>query len=91
MTEWRTPDIPPSPPTPSGWQGIGAPKNTPSDIVEKLNKEISVALVDPSMNSRIVDLGSTPFASAPTEFGKVIADDVEKWGKVVKAANIKPE
>jgi tripartite-type tricarboxylate transporter receptor subunit TctC len=75
----------------STWLGIGAPKNTPPDIVKKLNKEIDAALVDPSMKARIADFGYTAFASSPAEFGKFIAEETEKWGKVIRAANIKPD
>jgi tripartite-type tricarboxylate transporter receptor subunit TctC len=75
----------------SGWQGIGAPKNTPADIIERLNKEINAALVDPKMKARIDDLGGVPSPMTPSEFGKFIADETEKWGKVIRAANIKAE
>lgn len=75
-----------------GWQGIGAPKDTPRVIVEKLNKEISVCLADANMKKRFAELGDyTPFASSPAELTKFIADDTEKWAKVIKAANIKRE
>ena len=74
------------------WQGIGAPKKTPVEIVEKLNKEINEILVDKSISSRIADLGSTVFISrTPAEFSKFIADETEKWGKVVKFAGLKPQ
>jgi tripartite-type tricarboxylate transporter receptor subunit TctC len=73
------------------WEAIGAPKNTPPDIVEKLNKEINAALVDPSMKARFADFGRTTFATSPAEFGKFIAEEKEKWGKVIKFANIKPD
>jgi tripartite-type tricarboxylate transporter receptor subunit TctC len=75
----------------SSWEAIGAPKNTPPDIVEKLNKEINAALVDPSMKARFADFGRTTFATSPAEFGKFIAAEKEKWGKVIKFANIKPD
>jgi tripartite-type tricarboxylate transporter receptor subunit TctC len=75
----------------SGWFGIGAPKNTPAEIVEKLNKEINAGLADPKMKTQLADLGGTPFAGSPGEFGKLIADETEKWGKVIRAANIKAE
>ncbi len=75
----------------SGWQGIGAPKNTPADIVEKLNGEINVALADPSMKARFVDFGYAAFPNLSADFGKFIAEEVEKWGKVFQAANIKVE
>jgi tripartite-type tricarboxylate transporter receptor subunit TctC len=66
----------------TGWQGIVAPKNTPTEIVDKLNEEIRAALSDPKMTARIVDLGATPFASSPAEFGKFIVEYTEKWGRV---------
>jgi tripartite-type tricarboxylate transporter receptor subunit TctC len=75
----------------TGWQGIVAPKNTPTEIVDKLNEEIRAALSDPKMTARIVDLGATPFASSPAEFGKFIVEYTEKWGRVIRAANIKAE
>ena len=75
----------------STWYGVGAPKNTPADIVEKLNREINAGLADPKLRARLADLGGTAIASSPAEFGKLIADETEKWGKVIRAANIKPE
>jgi len=74
----------------SGWYGVGAPKNTPADIVEKLNKEINAGLAAPKMKARLADLGGTVLPGSPAEFGKLIADDTEKWGKVIKFAGIKP-
>jgi len=73
------------------WYGLGAPKNTPPEIVERLNKEIDAALADPKMKARLANLGYTVFASSPADFGKLIAEETEKWGKVIRAANIKPE
>jgi tripartite-type tricarboxylate transporter receptor subunit TctC len=75
----------------SGWVGIGAPKNTPAEIVDRLNKEISAGVADPKMKARLIDVGSVPLAMTPAEFGKLIADETEKWGRVIRAANIKPE
>jgi tripartite-type tricarboxylate transporter receptor subunit TctC len=75
----------------SGWQGIGAPKSTPTDIVEKLNKEINAVLADPRMKQRLLDVGGVPLSLTPAAFGKLIADDTEKWAKVIRATNIKPE
>jgi tripartite-type tricarboxylate transporter receptor subunit TctC len=75
----------------SAWQGVGAPRNTSSEIVEKLNKEINASLADPKMRARLADLGGTAFGSTPSEFGKLIAEDTDKWGKVIRAANIKAE
>ena len=73
------------------WQGIGAPKSTPPEIIDRLNKEINAALADPRIKARLADLGSTPFAQSPGDFARLIASDTEKWGKVIRAANIKAE
>ena len=75
----------------STWSGVGAPKATPAEIVEKLNKEVNAALADPKMKARLADLGGTVLAGSPADFGKLIAEDTEKWAKVIRAANIKPE
>ena len=75
----------------SYWAGIGAPKATPAEIVEKLNKEINAALADPNMKARVADLGGDVLALSPTDFGRLIAEDTEKWAKVIRAGNIKPE
>ena len=75
----------------SGWYGIGAPKNTPAEIVDKLNREINAGLADPQMKARLADLGGTPLPGSPADFGKLIADETEKWAKVVRAAKIKVE
>ena len=75
----------------SVWQGVGAPKNTPPEIVEKLNSEINAALADPKINARLADLGAQPFVLSSAALGKFIAEETEKWGKVVKFAGIKPE
>jgi tripartite-type tricarboxylate transporter receptor subunit TctC len=75
----------------AAFQGIGAPKNTPVEIVNRLNSEIKGLLRDPKVAARLADLGSTVLALSPVDFGKLIAAEAEKWGKVVKAANIKPE
>ncbi len=75
----------------STWYGVGAPKNTPGEIVDKLNKEINAVLSDPDMKARLADLGGTAFAGSAAEFGKLIGDDTEKWGRVIRAANIRPE
>jgi tripartite-type tricarboxylate transporter receptor subunit TctC len=74
-----------------GWTGIGAPRNTPADIVAKLNKEINAALADPKMKARFADLSGTVLPGSPADFGKLIADETEKWGKVVKFAGIKAD
>ena len=73
----------------SGWNGIGAPKSTPTEIIDKLNKEINAGVADPKMKARLADLGGSVFAGSPAEFGKLIADETEKWGKVIRAAHIK--
>ena len=75
----------------SGWQAIAAPNHTPSDIVEKLNKEINAALADPAIQARIASFGYMPLTISPADLGKLIVDDTEKWAKVVKFAGIKPE
>ena len=74
-----------------GWQGIGAPKNTPAEIIDKVNKEINLALADPKLKARLGDLGGTVIPGSPADFGKLIADETEKWAKVIRAANIKSE
>jgi tripartite-type tricarboxylate transporter receptor subunit TctC len=75
----------------SNWWGIGAPRNTPAAIVDKLNAEINAALADPKIKARLADLGGMALAGSPADFGRLIADETEKWGKVIRAANIKPE
>jgi tripartite-type tricarboxylate transporter receptor subunit TctC len=75
----------------TGWVGIGAPKNTPADIVDKLNREINAGLADPKMKARLADLGGTPLVGSPADFGKLIAEEIDKWAKVIKSAGIKPE
>jgi tripartite-type tricarboxylate transporter receptor subunit TctC len=75
----------------SFWGGFGAPKDTPIEIVDKLNKEINVALADPKMKARLADLGGTVLPGSPAEFGKHMVAETEKWAKVIRAANIKPE
>ena len=74
-----------------GWYGIGAPKRTPAGIIDKLNKETNATLADPEFRSRLADMGAVPMSMAPAEFGKFIAEETEKWGKVIRAANIKLE
>jgi tripartite-type tricarboxylate transporter receptor subunit TctC len=71
------------------WYGVGAPKGTPSDIIDKLNKEINVGLADPKMKARLAEVGGIVLEGSPIDFGKVIAADTERWGKVIRAANIK--
>jgi tripartite-type tricarboxylate transporter receptor subunit TctC len=71
--------------------GLGAPKNVPAGIIDKLNKETNATLADPGMKARLADLGSEPLAMTPADFGKLLADEAEKWAKVIRTANIKPE
>jgi tripartite-type tricarboxylate transporter receptor subunit TctC len=73
----------------SNWYGVGAPKNTPVEIVEKLNKEMNAALADPEMKVRLADLGGTVIPGSPAQFAKLIADETEKWAKVIKFAGLK--
>ena len=73
------------------WWGIAAPKATAQDVIDKLNREINTAFADPRIKARLFDLGGPPLAGSPAEFGKLIADETEKWAKVIRAANIKPE
>jgi tripartite-type tricarboxylate transporter receptor subunit TctC len=75
----------------SAWYGIGAPKKTPAEIIDRLNREINAGLGDPGVTARLAALGSTAFAVSPAEFGKFVADETEKWAKVIKAAQIKPD
>ena len=75
----------------SVWYGIGAPGNTPVEVIDKLNKEINAVAADPNMKARLDGLGVDPMLKTPAEFGKSIADETEKWGKVIRAANIKVE
>ena len=75
----------------SSWYGVGAPSNTPLEIISMLNKEINLAFVDPKMRMRFADLGGTVIPGSPHDFGKLIADETHKWGKVVKLVGIKPQ
>ena len=75
----------------SAFESIGAPKNTPSEIIDRLNKEINAALAVPKMQTRVADLGGITFAGSPVDFGKFIADETEKWAKVIRFAGIKAE
>jgi tripartite-type tricarboxylate transporter receptor subunit TctC len=75
----------------SVYYGIGAPKDTPADIIERLNKEINAGLADPQLKTRLVGLGSMTLPGSPADFGKFITNETEKWAKVVKFANIKAE
>jgi len=75
----------------STWYGVGAPKATPAEVVEKLNKEIRASLADPKLQARLADLGGTVMTDSPADFAKFIADETEKWGKVVKFVGIKAD
>jgi tripartite-type tricarboxylate transporter receptor subunit TctC len=75
----------------SGWLGIGAPRNTPLGIVDRLNREINAALADPKMRAHLAQLGGTPLAGSPADFGELIAEETAKWAKVIKFAGIKPD
>ena len=74
----------------SAWFGIGAPKSTPPELVERLNKEVNISIADPKLKARLANLGGTVLAGSPADFGKLISDETKKWGKVIVAANIKP-
>jgi tripartite-type tricarboxylate transporter receptor subunit TctC len=74
-----------------GWSGIGAPKNTPIEIIDTLNKQVNAGLAEPNMKAHLADLGSTPLAGSPGDFGKLIAGEIYKWAKVIQFANIKAE
>jgi tripartite-type tricarboxylate transporter receptor subunit TctC len=75
----------------AAWLGVGAPRNTPTEIVDTLNREINAGLADPNMKARLADLGGTVLAGSPADFGKLIAEETEKWAKVVKLSGAKPE
>ena len=75
----------------SQWYGVGVPKNTPAEIVDKLNKEINAGLVDPKLKARLAELGGIALAGSPVDFGKFIADETEKWAKVVKFVEVKAD
>jgi tripartite-type tricarboxylate transporter receptor subunit TctC len=75
----------------SSWYGIGVPKNTPVAIIDKLNKEINAALFAPTMNAWLADLDAEVLVGSPADLGALIADETEKWAKVIRAANIKPQ
>jgi tripartite-type tricarboxylate transporter receptor subunit TctC len=75
----------------SNFRGIGAPRNTPAEIVDKLYKEISIGLADPNVKARIADLAAVPLPMTPSEFGKLVAEETDKWGKIIRAANMKAD
>ena len=73
----------------SSWYGVGAPRGTPAGVVERLNREINAGLADPGMGARFADLGATPMPGTAADLGRLIADETEKWGRVVRAAGVK--
>jgi tripartite-type tricarboxylate transporter receptor subunit TctC len=75
----------------SQWYGLAAPKNTPVEILGRLNREINAAIADPAMKARLAAIGGEPLPGSPADFGKLIAEETDKWAKVVRAAGIKPE
>jgi len=75
----------------SGWWGVGAPRGTPAEIIDRLNTTINAALADPNIEARLADMGGAPLTGSPADFRKLIAADTEKWGKVVKFTGAKPE
>jgi tripartite-type tricarboxylate transporter receptor subunit TctC len=75
----------------STWNGVCAPRNTPAEIVNKLNAEIDAGLADPNFKARLADVGASALPGSPADYGKLIADEIEKWGKVIRAGNIKAE
>jgi tripartite-type tricarboxylate transporter receptor subunit TctC len=75
----------------SQWYGMAAPKNTPVEIIDRLNREINAALTDPRMRAKFAEIGGEPLAGSPSEFGRLIAEETDKWGKVVKFTGLKPE
>jgi tripartite-type tricarboxylate transporter receptor subunit TctC len=75
----------------STWYGVGTPRKTPAEIINRLNKEINASLADPKLQARLADLGTTALALSPADFGKLISDETNKWGKVIRAANIKAQ
>jgi tripartite-type tricarboxylate transporter receptor subunit TctC len=75
----------------SGWFGVGVPKGTPTEVIEKLNREINAGLSDPTIKSRLADLGSTVLPLSPADLGKLVTEETGKWGKVIRDAGIKAE
>jgi tripartite-type tricarboxylate transporter receptor subunit TctC len=74
----------------SGWYGVGAQRNTPAEVVDKLNREINAGLAEPTIKARLTDLGGSVLRGSPADFGKLLVQDAEKWAKVIKVAGIKP-
>jgi tripartite-type tricarboxylate transporter receptor subunit TctC len=77
--------------SPNSCQGLGAPRNTPAEIIDLLNREINAGLADPRIRAGLTDLGNAPLPLSPAEYAKLLADETEKWGKVIRSANIKAE
>jgi tripartite-type tricarboxylate transporter receptor subunit TctC len=75
----------------SAWYGVGAPRNTPTEIVDKLNREINATLADSKIRGQLANQGSSVLGGAPADFGRLIANETEKWAKVIKFAGIKPD
>ena len=75
----------------SSWFGIAAPRGTPAEVIEHLNREINAGLADPVTKARLADMGGLPLSGSPADFGKLISDETEKWGKVIREAGIKAE
>ena len=75
----------------SAWFGLGGPKRTPEEVIEKLNKEVNVSIADPKLQAQLANLGGTALGGSPTDFAKLISDEVKKWSRVVLAANMKRE
>jgi tripartite-type tricarboxylate transporter receptor subunit TctC len=74
----------------SVWFGVGAPKNTPAEIIERLNKEINAGLTEPKLKQRLADFGGTVLPGSPADYGRLIVAETQKWAKVVKFAGLKP-
>ena len=75
----------------SGWNGSVAPRGTPTEIIDKLNRAINAGLADPGIKGRMIELGAPPLSGSPADFGRLIADETEKWRRVIRAGNISPE